>query len=148
VTKSHNKTNLFDDKQKEVVTSEVKAEFSKFVDILNQKDVAKWSEFYSDENFVSAIAGVAYFQTKKEWVEAINNFFSQRLSQKLTVANLNIKPLSPENALVICEDNTEFVLQDSTLVKSKHFFTMIWHKEQAGWKIIHSHESWADAIEN
>jgi len=136
----------FDDKQKEVVSNEVKDEFNKFVDVLNQKDVAKWSAFYSDENFNSAIAGVAYFQTKKAWVDAITNFFSMRKSQKVTVNNVNIKPLSPDKALLICEDISEFVLTNDTQVKSKHFFTLIWHKQKDGWKIIHSHESWADAI--
>jgi len=33
-------------------------------------------------------------------------------------------------------------LKSDENIKSKHVYTLIWKKEQGGWKIIHSHESW------
>lgn len=140
------KQEIFDDTQKEAVVAEVKDQFMAFVNVLNEKDASKWSNFYSDDNFISAIAGVAFFQTKQAWVGAITNYFSDRKSQKVTVVNLNINALSPDKAILTCEDNTEFILENDTKVNSKHFFTLLWHKEESGWRIILSHESWADAI--
>ncbi len=140
------KQEVFGDKQKEAIVSEVKDQFKNLVGIINEKDIAKWSQFYSDDNFISAIAGVAFFQKKEAWVDAITNYFSQRKSQELTVVKLNINALSPDKAILTCENNTEFILENDIKVNSKHFFTLLWQKEQSGWKIIYSHESWADAI--
>jgi ketosteroid isomerase-like protein len=140
------KQDIFDDAKKEAVVSEVKEQFNSFVTVINEKETAKWAEFYSDENFISAIAGVEFFPTKTAWVDAISNYFSMRKSQKMTVIKLNMKALSEDKVILTCEDNTEFILDDDSVVMSKHFFTLLWHKEQNGWKIIYSHESWDDLL--
>jgi len=40
------------------------------------------------------------------------------------------------------QEKTEMRLKSDENIKSKHVYTLIWKKEQGGWKIIHSHESW------
>ncbi len=35
-------------------------------------------------------------------------------------------------------------MKNGESIKSKHVFSMIWKREQGGWKVLHSHESWME----
>lgn len=134
----------FTEVEKEAVKKEVKDQFNQLVAALNQKDAGAWSEFYSQDDFLSAIAGTDYYAKRSVWVDLITNYFSMRERQHVEPLEVRVTPLTPNLALMTSEEKSEMGLKGGKTVKSKHVFTMIWKKEPNGWKIMHSHESWMD----
>jgi len=134
----------FTDADKETIKKEVKDRFNRFVSSLNELDAAKWSGFYSKDEFLSAIISTDYYAKRSEWVGLITNYFSMRKQQKIEIVVVRITPLAPDLALMTSEDKSEFLLKDDQSTVAKHLFTMIWKKEKEGWKILHSHESWIE----
>lgn len=130
--------------EKEAVTKEVKNQFNNLVSACDELNAAAWSEFYSQTDFISAIGGANYFATRSAWVDSITLYFSMRASQKLDLLDVQVTVLAPNLALLTSEENIEMVSKGGKEIKWKHAFSMIWKKEQSGWKIIHSHESWAE----
>lgn len=130
--------------ERESVEKEVKSQFNQLLSAINQKDAAAWSKFYSKDEFLSAIAGTDYYGARSAWVDVITKYFSQRERQQVAPVAVRVTALTQNLALMTSEEKTEMRLKGEKSVKSKHVFTMIWKKEQDGWKILHSHESWTD----
>lgn len=130
--------------EKEAIRKEVKDQFNRLVFAINQLDAGAWSEYYSKDGFLSAIVATDYFATRSAWVEVITNYFSTRERQHLEPVDVRVAPLTPDLALLTSEEKTEMWLKSGEHAKSKHVFTMVWKKEQSGWKILHCHESWMD----
>ena len=57
---------------------------------------------------------------------------------------VQVIPLSPDTALLTSQEMVDMQLKSGQSTSSSHIFTMIWMKEQTGWQILHSHESWVD----
>ena len=134
----------FLDADKEVIIKEVKGHFNQLVSAINQSNAGAWSEYYSKEGFLSAVAGTDYYAVRSDWVATITDYFSMREHQDLEPANIQITALTPDLALMTSQEKTEMLLKDGNNIKCKHVFSMIWKKERDGWKILHSHESWVD----
>jgi len=96
---------------------------------------------YSPDEFLSAIAGTDYYTARNTWVDVITKYSSMRERQRLEPLAVRITALAPNLALMTSENKLEMPLNDGKNIKSRHLYTMIWKKEQEGWKIIHSHES-------
>ena len=129
--------------KKEIVKKEVKEQFEKLVNAVNQNNSDEWAKSYSKDAFVSAIVSTEYYGTRAAFVDSITKYFALRDSQHLAPAEVRVTPLSTSIALMTSEENTEMVIKGEKS-GSKHVFTMIWKKEKEGWKILHSHESWTD----
>ncbi len=127
---------------KDLIKKEVKAEFDKLVTSLNALNADGWSDFYSKEGFISATAGIDHYKDRSEWVEDIKKYFATRGTQQVDVLDLEITPLSNDLALMTSKEKTLHIMQDSSEIKGEHVFSMLWKKEEGGWKILHSHESW------
>lgn len=129
--------------QKEI-QKEVQARFDQMVTAINKLDARTWSEFYRKDGFISAFVGTDYYGTRKEFVDAITNYFSMRDSQKIEPISVQVKALSLDLALLTSEEKAEMAYKNGKTEVVKHVFTLLWKKEQDGWKIIHAHESWVD----
>ena len=57
---------------------------------------------------------------------------------------VQVTALAPNLALLASEEKTQIWFKSGKNITVKHVFSMIWKKEQAGWKILHSHESWME----
>lgn len=134
----------FTDMDKEAVKKEVQDQFTHLTSVINQKNAEAWSKFYSGDEFVSAIAGADYYAARNTWVDLITKYFSARERQRLEPLAVQITALAPNLALVTSQNKSEMLLKDGKAIKSRHIYTMIWKKEQQGWKILHSHESWTE----
>lgn len=134
----------FTDTEKEVIGKEVKAQFNQMVSAINQKDAAAWSQYYSENDFLSTIVGTDYYDTRSTWVDLITKHFSSRERQNLEPVSVHVSALTPELALLTSEEKSEMQLKDGSDIKAKHVFTILFKKEKDGWKIIHSHESWVN----
>jgi len=130
--------------EEKTIKKEVKDQFDKFVASLNAADAGAWSRFYSRDDFLSTVAGVDCYGSRSEWIDTVTSYFTARESQHVEPLEVRITALTPSLALVVSQEKSEIVLKSGMNVKSRHVFTMIWRKEQDGWKILHSHESWVD----
>ncbi len=142
-------------KQKEPITEsftevkkEVRDQFNQLVSAINQMNAGEWSKFYSNDEFLSTIAGTDYYDTKDTWVDSITSYFNIRERQHIEPVEVRVTALAPNIALMTSEERSEIKLKDGENIKSKHVFTMIWRKEKDVWKILHSHESWLDEQAN
>lgn len=132
------------DEESTSVRKEVMDRFNQLVSAINQKNAKAWSGYYSQDNFISTFAGTDYYDSRSAWVDLITNYFQTRESQQMRPLAVRVNELKPDLALLTSTDKTEMRLSDGQNIKAKHVFTMLWKKEQGGWKIIHSHESWVD----
>ena len=98
----------------------------------------------SYNQILSTICGTDFYDTRSVRVETITNYFSMRERQHIEPLEVRVTALTPNLALMTSEEKGEMALKSGANIKSKHVFTMIWKKEQGGWKILHSHESWMD----
>ena len=134
----------FTDADKKAICNEVKDQFTQLISAINQSSLGAWSEYYSQDQFLSAIVSTDYYDTRSTWVDTIANYFSMRESQQVEPFDVRVTALTPELALLTSQEKGEMQLKDGKTFKHKHVFTLIWKKEQDGWKILHSHESWIE----
>jgi len=134
----------FTEADKEAIKKEVKDQFNQLISAINQSNAGAWSEYYSQGQFLSAIASTDHYATRSAWVNTITNYFSMRERQHLEPFEVQVTALTPDLALMTSQEKGEMWLKGGKNIKHKHVFTMIWKKEQDGWKILHSHESWVD----
>ncbi len=127
--------------EKEAIKKEITNQFNQLVSAANASDADAWFEYYSKEEFLSTIAGTDYYATRSAWGDTITYYFSIRERQHLESLEVRVHALTPSLALMTSEQNMEIWLKSGEHNKYKHVFTMIWKKEQDGWKILHSHES-------
>jgi uncharacterized protein (TIGR02246 family) len=123
------------------IEKEVKAQFDRLIAAVNEKDTEAWSRFYSQDAFISAIAGTDYYATRSAWVDTIAKHFSTRERQHVEPLQVRVTALTPDLALMTSEEKAEMWSKGEHAAQ-KHVFTMLWKKEPAGWKILHSHESY------
>ena len=128
-----------------LMRQEVAEQFGYLVAALNSLDTAAWAEHYSRDGFVSAIVGTEYCATRAAWIELIAGYFAQRESQHVEPRAVRVAVLGPTIALLTSEELGLMRLRSCDEIRSQHVFTMVWQREAAGWKIVHSHESWVDA---
>ncbi|HPJ68004.1 MAG TPA: nuclear transport factor 2 family protein [Desulfobacteraceae bacterium] len=136
--------NTLSEADKETIRKQVRDQFNELVSAINNKNDRAWSEHYSKDGFVSAFAGTDYFAARSAWVDTITSYFLTRESQQLEPLAVQVTPLTSDVALMTSQNKTEMRLKGGQAIKSTHVFTMVWKKEHAGWKILHSHESWVD----
>ncbi len=134
----------FTDADKEVIKKEVTDQFSLLVTALNQKDGVAWSDFYSKDEFISAMVMTDYYSSRSAWVDSITKYFSLREKQVVEPVEIRVTALAPDLALMTSEEKGDMSLKNGSSLKSKHVFTMVWKKEKDGWKILHSHEAFFD----
>ena len=126
------------------IVKEVTDRFTQLVAAINQKDVAAWEKHYSKNEFVSTVTGGFFFATRRDWVQAITSNFSMRDGQHLELREVQVIPLAPDTALLTSQERVDIQLKSGHATISRHIYTMIWKRDQEGWQIIHSHESWVD----
>lgn len=134
----------FTETEKETIQKEVKAQFNQLVSAVNQLNAGAWSNYYSKDEFLSAIASADSYTKRSAWVDAITNYFSMRERMQVEPLDVRVTALTPNLALLTSDEKTQIGLKSGKNVNVKHVFTMLWKKERDGWKILHSHESWAE----
>ncbi len=135
----------FSDKDKKVIKKEVTEQFNKLISTLNQKDAVAWSDFYSKDEFISAMVMTDYYSSRSAWVDTITKFFSLREKQIVEPVEVRVTALAPDLALMTSEENGDMLLKNGASWKSKHAFTLVWKKDKDGWKILHSHEAFVES---
>ncbi len=128
----------------ETIQKEVKEQFNNLIDALNTLDAPAWADHYSRDGFLSAVAGADRSATRREWVDTVTSYFATREQQQVEVLAVQVTPLAPDLALLTSQEKSKMLFTDGQRMQSAHVFTMIWKKEEGGWKILYSHESWVE----
>ena len=128
--------------QKAAIQNEVKDQYDKALSAINQLNSVSWFEFWSKDGFLTAFSGVNYFDNRSALIDTVANWFSNRTSQKFEPIDIRVTPLTPELALLTSKMDYEILFKNENQYKFKGLHTLIWKKEQTGWKIIHMHESY------
>jgi len=144
VTSCQVKTELTDD-QKASIEKELKIQNDGIISALNQLDANALSEYFSKDEFISVNSGINYFSTRSVFLDSVTYWFSKRESQRVELVDLHIIALTSELALMTNKANWNILLKSGDNLKVNAVVSSLWKKEQAGWKQIHMHESWAMA---
>lgn len=131
----------------EMIKSEVKEQFNQLISALNNSDSFAWSEFYSKDEFLSSLVSTDFYATRSAFIDSIKKYFSMRENQNVEPLKVQVTALTPVIALMTSQEKTKMRFKNSKNITSQHVYTMLWKKEQNGWKIIHSHESWIEQQE-
>ncbi len=126
----------FMDADKKTIGKEVEDQFTLLISAINQSNAEAWQEFYSREHFLSAIVNTDQYATRSAWVDTITNYFSMRDGQQVEPYDVHVTALTPDLALLTSQERCEMWPKDGKNVKLKHVFSMLWKKEQEGWKIL------------
>jgi len=134
----------FTETEKDTIKKDVINQFNELVYALNEKNADLWFTNYSESEFISAIVGTDYYSTRTDFKDTITKYISMREGQHVEPIEIRVTPLTPIIAFMTSEEKIEMLLKSGENLNVKHVFTIIWRKEKASWKIIHSHESWME----
>lgn len=98
-------------------------------------------KYLSDESYDSFYMGAKEF-TKAELMVEIQKAYEPFVSQTLKTTKSTIRVLSPEYVLFKALMESTATQKDGKTADLKLTETWLWHKTDAGWKVIHYDESW------
>jgi len=131
------------DEQKASIISEVEKQYAKVVTDLSTLDMEIWSQPYSEDNFISVNSLTQYFPMYSEWKDSVTFWFSLRESQEVEIVDVNTTVLSSDLVLLTSIGYWDLSLKSGDQIKdAKTLVSLLWKKEEDGWKIIYLHESW------
>ena len=135
------------DEQRTTIEQEVKDQWVKLQSTIGQLDFDKWSEFFSNDEFIAAFGSTGFMPSYTAWVDTVRNSFSRRERHQAELLDLKITALTPDFALgtqVAIGDNW---WKNGDYRKVKGATTNLWKKGPDGWKIIYIHESRLELLE-
>ena len=133
---------ILTDQQKTQISDEVAVIYTDAISNLSKLDMEIWSEPWSKDNFLSVNSGVNYFSTFSHFRDSVEHWFSLRASQKVQDLDVKVHVLSSEYVLITSIANWDIQFKNKEELKVKALATLLWRKEEQGWKIVHLHESW------
>ena len=131
------------EEQKAAIVAEVESQYDGLVSTINEIDIDAWTEYWSEENFISVNSLITYFPSYTEWIDNVTYYFSTRESQDVQIVGVNTTVFSSD--LVLLTSITNWNLIDTSGVQindSKTLASLLWKKGTSGWKAIYLHESW------
>jgi hypothetical protein len=138
---SNTKTELTAE-QKASIEEDVKGIYSDVITNLSKMDMDIWSEPWSKNEFICVNSGANYFNTLIEFKDSVNYWFSLRESQKVEIIQVNVTALTDELVLLNSIAKWDITFKQGEKMNVDALATMLWRKENNGWKIIFLHESW------
>ena len=130
------------DEQKVTMISEVENLYAEMVSDLSTLDMEKWSQPYSEDNFISVNSLTNYFSNYEEWEDSVTYWFSLRESQEVGNVDVNTTVLSSDLVLLTSIGYWDLSFKSGgQIADSKSLVSLLWKKEPSGWKVIYLHES-------
>jgi ketosteroid isomerase-like protein len=135
------KTELTDE-QKAAIEKEVKDQYDRVISALEKVDVNAFTEYLSKDNFIAYNGNLNNISNRSAFIDSLTNWYSFRESQKVELVEIQVTALTSELALVTDKTNWDALIKDGTHVKSANATSVLWKKEESGWKQIFAHQSW------
>ena len=136
-----NQSTELTDEQKATIISEVGEHVDGLTSANAQFNSEGWSEYWSEDEFISVISGIDFYDARSTWVDDVANAWSGVESMSLESYEKSVTPLSINLALVTMTVHGSTVLKSEEKIILTYQGSSIWQKEAFGWKIIHWHES-------
>lgn len=129
------------DEQKATIISEVGEHVDNLTSAAIQLNFEGWVEYWSEDEFISVISDINFYDNRSEWVDNVANEWSGAASRSYESIEKKITPLALDLALVTRTVNGSAVLKSEESIIFTYQGSSVWKKEAVGWKIIHLHES-------
>jgi ketosteroid isomerase-like protein len=127
--------------QKATIEKEVRDQQDQLLTALNNLDIGAFTKFWKKDEMTSAVINISFFP-KSTFVDSASYWFSLRERQIIEQQELEITSLTQDMALMTNVTLWEVWMKSGEYSKSKDIATLLWKKDQDGWKILHLHESW------
>ena len=134
-------TSELTDEQKATIISEVGDQVDGFQSAAIQLNFEAWSEYWSDDEFISVSSDIDFYDNRGVWLEAIKIAWSEAASRSYESFEKRITPLAQNLALVTRTTHGSAVFKSEEKIIFTYQGSSIWKKEAVGWKIIQLHES-------
>ena len=134
-------TSELTDEQKATIISEVGAHVDLYLSAAIQLNFEVWSEYWSEDNFISVSSDIEFFDTRRIWIDAVADAWSGVESRSIESSEKRITPLALNLAHVSREIHGSAVLKNEEKIVFTYQATSIWKKEVEDWKIIQLHEA-------
>ena len=130
------------DEQKASIEQEVQDLYQDIVSKLSLLDMDVWSEPWSKDKLICINSGANYFDNFSEFKDSVTYWFSLRESQNVKLKQVNTKVFEENLVLMTSIANWNINFKDGNNMNVDALGTLLWKKEDSGWKIILLHESW------
>ena len=134
------------DDQKATITAEIESLYTEAISNLSLLDIEVWSANWSKDGLLSVNSGINYFSSFVEFRDSVEYWFSLRETQEVEILEQRVTVFESDLALLTSTASWEIQFKDETELSVKALATLLWKKETEGWKIIHLHESWQQAL--
>ncbi|TFH00854.1 MAG: hypothetical protein E4H14_19220 [Candidatus Thorarchaeota archaeon] len=128
--------------QKATIEKEVRDQYDGLVSTLNQLDINPWYEYWSQDQFISMNSGVNYFPKLSVWTDSVSYWLSKRERQQVELVEVHANALTSELVILISKANWDVMFKSEEHLIFRAVVSLLWKKEETGWKIIAGHESW------
>ncbi|MCY1720706.1 nuclear transport factor 2 family protein [Prolixibacteraceae bacterium Z1-6] len=130
------------EKQKASIENKVKDLYSHAISNLSKMDMEVWSEPWSQNSPVTVNSGAMYFDSFGEFKDSVTQWFSFREKQNVEILHLDAMAFNPKYVLIKGCNKWDITFKNGDTLNADALATLLWKKEEEGWKIIHLHESW------
>jgi hypothetical protein len=127
--------------QKATIEKEVKDQFDKFYSTWDKLDFNSWSEYWSKDGFISATSNMDYVSERGEMIDNVKESWSMKERRITELSDVKFTALTSDLVYGIIFENVEVWEKSGDHYKVKASGSVIWKKEQGGWKMILAHES-------
>ena len=128
--------------QKVTIEEEIGERYNQLISAITEINVDLWSEYWSEEGFISVSSGVNYFPELKQFVDSVSYWFSERERQEVESIKIDVTVLNSEFAVLTHKSYWSIWLKNGNYLKLNAVDSHLWIKEEDAWRIIQMHESW------
>jgi len=133
------------DEQKATMISQAEEQYVEGVSNLSKLDMEIWTQPWSMDHFISAFSGVNYYSTFNEFKDSVTYYFSLRESQEVKIDDMHATLLADDLVLISSITSWDVLFKTGDrVVLDNVLTTLLFKKEESGWKIIYLHESWQE----
>ncbi len=129
------------EEQKTAIQAEVENQFDSCNAAAVDLNIDAFSEYYSEDEFISVYCWDETYTSLNTWIDSVAHAWSRLESRSAQFLEKKVTLLSPDLGLVTSVLDVDNLTKSGEKIKVKVLITLIWKKEQTGWKIIHYHES-------
>ena len=130
------------DSQKAAIEKQILEQWGKVSVAVEKADAEGYTAYLSSKEFLSMSSEGKTFQSSEEYADSVKVWFSARKSVEIQQVTTKVNVLTENLVLLDQKSVFQLNLKDNRIMRFSHAVTFIFKREDAGWKIIHGHESW------
>jgi ketosteroid isomerase-like protein len=139
------KPTMLTDVQKTEIEKQIREQWNAYLKAANGLDFDKLMTFYSTNQFIGYLGGTQYaLFSRQAFRDTLQYWFDRRAQQKIEPTLVAIHALKPDLAVLLFSGKFATVGKNGKPHQYEIAETLLFIKENEGWKILHEHESWTE----